>query len=1413
MCQKNCATTVKNCLEHIDGVITASVSFPLSRAIVEYSNDYFKSYLEAYECCRFHVDEIGFDLQYIKHVTPTFCFRMSLISYPKGMLDSNNKSKDDKYNETEIFRLLNEVSGVVFASFNDDIANLNIWVKPNCSSNEHYLILEEVREVFRDQNVEVTLCDVDNNRNQEISRYANSVPFQETKDNVEGISHQKSEIIKVVGDRQIGSSSAMMVLEMDVSGMSCSSCVRSIETALSKTSGISSVRVALLMGKVEVLYDLNCFNNGANEILNIVNDLGYEAKLCILKQRNNICVRHFVYKLGYGFDRVCAIDSSRTNDVKALLNDMSGVCDVLLNDDNSLMFVSIEDNFSKVSPQAHYHDTNLRNNKVGGTFINRVSGPRDILSIFRSSSNGLSCEYLKEISDSTIHDHDDDIKSLLSNFHSIVGEDHESMSMHQHNEIKSWLSLLSISCLFGIPVIFLHLIMHLSPKLNQILANPTINFVCGDGVSYGQFIMLILNTILQILVGSKYYKSAALLASHGNFGMDFLVSIGIGITFIYSVLSLFESCVSGRKTAHTFFEVSGMLLLFVTFGKYLESYSKGSISTAIAELLKLRPQNARIVTNPEILSDLQSTSDNIGSITIQSSNTKNNGVTDDDCDTTYNNKLMVMGYGTMETCYGGNCPIYEKEEKKEDADDGERIIHIDKLANIGTEKVSIELVQRGDIIEIRPGIIIPVDGYIVQGESYVNESMITGESMPIRKKIGDFVFGSTKNVSNTFFVRTSVVSSESVLSQIISLVKVSQMDKAQVEQYADYIAGIFTPIVLSLSFLTFAIWVVLIYTAIAPRQWFVEDYDDPYLCAMLFAISVIVISCPCALGLATPTAIMAGTSKGTTLGILVKGGSVFETAYKLSSIVFDKTGTLTHGMPTVTDIIPVAPSPESDPMIERSANFDTFSTTAASPSTSLSTAPFRLSSTNNYSKTKGTIPSTKMEEIQEKILEIASLAEYQSNHPIAKAILEKMKGKESLIDEILRNDNGKHIARDSIVGKGVICQLIGLQQGSSKLFSVDNFFHKDENMKAKGDENCSERNNLNVSIHVGNIKLMNEAKIKIDSTTKSKVSENEIQGKTVVYVALNLQLIGLIAVCDSLRDNVKNCIDTLKNNMNIDVWVVTGDNLNATLSITKQLNIPRDRVVASALPNDKVDIIKYIKNSAHKNVMVGMVGDGINDSPALTEADVGFAIGIGDCIAIDAADIVLVRNNLIDVIHAIDLAKHVFYRVKLNFLWAIIYNILAIPFAAGLWYPWTHMLVPPQYAGLSMALSSLSIVISSASITFYKPNNNNNNNNNISNGVSKHRQSHGYLKESFPSTIPRIIEFWLIEPVKMIYQRIKSLTIRTSSNVDGHSNESGRSEYMRQTWMQPALGEDMALLDDDTEGESKDGELMPIECL
>ena len=195
MCQKNCAATVKNCLEHIDGVITASVSFPLSRAIVEYSNDYFKSYLEAYECCRFHVDEIGFDLQYIKHVTPTFCFRMSLISYPKGMLDSNNKSKDDKYNETEIFRLLNEVSGVVFASFNDDITNLNVWVKPNCSSNEHYLILEEVREVFRDQNVEVTLCDVNNNRNQEISRYANSV-LQETKENVEGVSHQKSEIIK-----------------------------------------------------------------------------------------------------------------------------------------------------------------------------------------------------------------------------------------------------------------------------------------------------------------------------------------------------------------------------------------------------------------------------------------------------------------------------------------------------------------------------------------------------------------------------------------------------------------------------------------------------------------------------------------------------------------------------------------------------------------------------------------------------------------------------------------------------------------------------------------------------------------------------------------------------------------------------------------------------------------------------------------------------------------------------------------------------------------------------------------------------------------------------------------------------------------------------------------------------------------
>ncbi len=416
-----------------------------------------------------------------------------------------------------------------------------------------------------------------------------------------------------------------------------------------------------------------------------------------------------------------------------------------------------------------------------------------------------------------------------------------TIEAYEH-ELSQWKQLLIIAMLFGLPVIFFHFCSTVSEALETVLSKPS--QLCHHTISNGQILMFILNFPILMIVGYKYYRSAMISAFHGIFGMDFLVMIGTSITFTYSLLELCFACYLQSPTTHVFFETTGMLLLFVTIGKYIEAYAKGRSASSIAELLKLQPREASLVTGESAQRLLES----------------------------FHNQAPPA-------------PALSKATSSNDSEDHpvhhHRHHHNHVMINDEDVKcIDIDLIQRGDIVKILPGERIPTDGKVISGHSYVDESMITGESIPAHKKLHDSLFGSTVNQSHTMYMMVTSYGSESALAQIVRLVELAQMNKAPIQEYADRLAGIFTPIILLIAASTFAVWLSLSYLKIVPPSWFIDEYDDPILFSLLFSISVVVISCPCALGLATPTAIMVGTTVGAQNGILIKGGSAFETAHK-----------------------------------------------------------------------------------------------------------------------------------------------------------------------------------------------------------------------------------------------------------------------------------------------------------------------------------------------------------------------------------------------------------------------------------------------------------------------------------------------------------------------------------------------------
>ncbi len=529
------------------------------------------------------------------------------------------------------------------------------------------------------------------------------------------------------------------------------------------------------------------------------------------------------------------------------------------------------------------------------------------------------------------------------------------------------------------------------------------------------------------------------------------------------------------------------------------------------------------------------------------------------------------------------------------------------IRNGQEEEIPADEVEVSDLILVRPGESIPVDGLVKEGYSAVDESMLTGESLPVEKRSGDSVIGGTLNKTGAFRFEATKVGKDTALAQIVKLVEDAQASKAPIQKLADWVAGHFILGVHLLAILVFLFWFFFGYQAFFdPNSSFILS---PYKLgeigvfgfSLLLSVTVLVISCPCAVGLATPSAMMAGTGKAAEYGVLFKGAEAIENASKLKTIVFDKTGTLTKGEPSVTDVV-----------------------------------------VNTQARIGGS----------DEFLRLAASAEKNSEHPLGEAIVRGAEIRELLVTEAS--------SFNSLPGHGI---------------------------EAVVEDHA---------VLVGNRKLMSERGVEFyDLLPQAERLEGE--GKTVMFVAVDDQPAGLIAVADTLKDFSTEAIQRL-HKLGLETVMITGDNHRTAEAIARQVGI--DRVLAEVLPQDKAEEVKKLQSLGKK---VAMVGDGVNDAPALAQADVGIAIGSGTDVAKETGDVILIRDDVRDVIVTLEIARATMRKVKQNLFWAFIYNVLGIPLGAGLFYPFFSLVVSPELAGAFMAVSSISVTLNTLLLKRFRP--------------------------------------------------------------------------------------------------------------
>ena len=682
-----------------------------------------------------------------------------------------------------------------------------------------------------------------------------------------------------------------------------------------------------------------------------------------------------------------------------------------------------------------------------------------------------------------------------------------------------------ISIVLTIPIVLFSL-PHMIPQLEHLYPMEMMEYI--------NYILLALATPIQFWIGWRFYRGFWDGIKSKASNMDTLIAIGTTAAYIYSaIVTIFPGYFPFTAV---YFETSAIIITLILIGRLLETKTKEKASGAVRKLLDLKPRTAHVL-RPE----------------IREKNTAGS-----DANKNSNNPL-----------------------------DGSRLKLVSK--EFRELEIPVEEIIQGDLMIIRPGERVPTDGMIVDGSSSIDESAITGESIPVDKVKGDEVIGATINKNGLLKVKATKIGQDTVLSQIITLVEEAKTGKSKLERMVDQVAKYFVPAIVIIAIGVFLGW------------YFIGNAGLTY--SVLAFVSVMIIACPCALGLATPAALMMGAAKGAENGILYKGGEHIEIASKVNLVVFDKTGTLTEGKPSVTDIV----------------TFDNID--------------------------------------DNELLRLAAIGESGSEHPLAKAVITKA------------NEKGIHaVSPDSfeaVAGHGLIAK------------------YSDHD------------------ITVGNRKIMLDNNISIPENIEKRLSELEKDGKTTVLVSLDNHLYGLIAISDTIKEGAKEAILDLKN-LGVESIMLTGDNERTAKAVASRIGITR--IISQVLPQQKEEIVSSIQTKEKR--VVAMVGDGINDAPALARADLGIAIGSGTDIAKETGGIILISNNIGDVVTALELGKKTVSKIKQNLFWAFAYNTGLIPVAAGALVPILGLSVfgwLPILAGLAMAMSSVTVVTNSLFLGRYKP--------------------------------------------------------------------------------------------------------------
>ncbi|XP_060888238.1 copper-transporting ATPase 2 [Labrus mixtus] len=739
-------------------------------------------------------------------------------------------------------------------------------------------------------------------------------------------------------------------------------------------------------------------------------------------------------------------------------------------------------------------------------------------------------------------------------------------------EIQQWRNSFLLSLIFGLPVMGLMIYMMVMDSQHQEHGG---SMPEGQnllpGLSLLNLAFFLLCTPVQIFGGRYFYIQAYRSLKHHTANMDVLIVLATSIAYIYSCVVLVVAMAEqASQSPVTFFDTPPMLFVFIALGRWLEHVAKSKTSEALAKLMSLQATDATVVT------------------------------------------------------LGPDHSI------------------------ISEEQVVVDLVQRGDIVKVAPGGKFPVDGKVIEGSSMADESLITGEPMPVSKKVGSLVIAGSINAHGALLVEATHVGADTTLCQIVKLVEEAQTSKAPIQQFADRISGYFVPFIMLVSLLTLVAWLAVGFVNFEIVKENFPGYNQNISRAEVIvrfafqaSITVLSIACPCSLGLATPTAVMVGTGVGAQNGILIKGGEPLEMAHKIRVVMFDKTGTITNGVPRVTRVLVLW---------------------------EMARMPLR------------------------KILAVVGTAEASSEHPLGMAVAKHCK--EELGSGVL----GYCQDFQAVPGCGISCRVSNVQHllppQSEQRFLLPGATTDESSLLAPA-EHTTAGESSSYSVLIGNREWMRRNGHHIEADVDAAMASHETKGQTAILVAIDGVLCAMIAIADTVKAESKLAVHTLQS-QGIEVVMITGDNKRTAKAIAAQVGIRK--VFAEVLPSHKVAKVQELQG---KGLRVAMVGDGVNDSPALARADVGIAIGTGTDVAIEAADIVLIRNDLLDVVASIELSKKTVRRIRINFVFALIYNLVGIPIAAGVFMP-AGLVLQPWMGSAAMAASSVSVVLSSLLLRLFK---------------------------------------------------------------------------------------------------------------